>query len=82
MTLIGFSLHQSHYEQFGELNGTFVVEDQLGECEVSMRGMRDHTCGDRRDWSEIHRYAMQFASFDDGSYAVVGNVCIPKTFSR
>ena len=38
--------------------------------------------GNMRDWRDLHRYVLQFASLIDGTCICVGNICMPRTMSR
>ena len=42
--MVWYSSHQTHYEQWGELWGTFAVEG-LPTQELHLRGYRDHSYG-------------------------------------
>lgn len=44
LILISFSAHQTHYEQFGKIEGTFDIEG-IGEKTLSLSGVRDHSYG-------------------------------------
>lgn len=80
--------HQTHYEQFGDFKGTLKLsggKSSKGESEyqVNMRGARDHSYGNVRDWSHFHRYAMQFVHTADGMCFNAAVVSIPRvTMSR
>lgn len=73
--------HQTHYEQFGIMQGTVNVEghEQILLC---LKGVRDHSYGNLRDWKDLHRYCIQYASLENGMYIAVGLICFPKTMSR
>lgn len=45
---IFFSEHQTHYEQWGEMWGTFQVQGHE-EMKLSLRGIRDHSYGKIRN---------------------------------
>lgn len=70
--------HQSHYEQFGKLTGTIIVDGVQHPIDLDV--MRDHTHG-IRDWKLMHRYAFHNFTTDHGIRGVVGVVSQPSTFS-
>lgn len=82
--------HQTHYEQFGHLQGTFKIEhkDSQGHVvirndKVNLTGVRDHSYGHYREWKYFHRYGLQFFHLADGSCINVGIVSMPRvTMSR
>jgi hypothetical protein len=80
--------HQSHYEQFGHLQGkikvgngattTYAVQE-----DVKMRSMRDHTITKFRDWKQIRRYIMIVFHLEDGTCVNTSVVSMPEVvFSR
>ncbi|PAV74676.1 hypothetical protein WR25_19458 [Diploscapter pachys] len=69
--------HQSHYEQAGHLNGRIRLGDQVWN-DVSLIGMRDHTIGSYRNWSEIRRYVMMFYRLDDGTVIHTSVISMPE----
>ncbi|XP_077993169.1 uncharacterized protein LOC144447138 [Glandiceps talaboti] len=71
--------HQTHYEQWGQLDGRIYVEG-YEERQLSLRGMRDHTYG-IRGWKYFHRYGVQMGFMEDGSTFHVGVVSQPQTMS-
>ncbi|ELU09306.1 hypothetical protein CAPTEDRAFT_151881 [Capitella teleta] len=73
--------HQTHYEQFGTITGIVSFEN-YPEQELHVRGVRDHSYGNFRDWKDLHRYAIQYFTLRDGTAFCVGNICFPKTMSR
>lgn len=72
--------HQTHHEQFGKMAGTVEVEGH-GKHEVSVVGMRDHSYGNYRDWSELHRYAIHMLHLEDGTCIHAGKICYPGRLS-
>ena len=40
-----FSRHQTHYEQFGDSEGTLDIEGH-GSYELKIKGLRDHSYGE------------------------------------
>ena len=62
--------HQTHYEQWGDLSGVVRVEGEAAPRRVRLRGMRDHSTGER-DWGRFHRYVCNFVSFEDGTHLEV-----------
>ncbi|KAK7107098.1 uncharacterized protein [Littorina saxatilis] len=73
--------HQTHYEQFGVITGQVEIEGH-GSRQVQLRGVRDHSYGNKRDWKNLHRYALQYASLEDGSAVCVGAISMPCNISR
>ncbi|XP_076444744.1 uncharacterized protein LOC143282822 [Babylonia areolata] len=73
--------HQTHYEQFGVISGSVEIEGH-GTRQVNMRGVRDHSYGNIRDWKSLHRYALQYLCLEDGSAMCVGAISMPSTISR
>lgn len=73
--------HQTHYEQFGEISGTLNL-GTFGERKLRVQGVRDHSYGNLRDWSDLHRYAIQYLHLEDGKAICIGNICMPRTMSR
>jgi len=73
--------HQTHYEQFGEITGTIKISGH-GDHEITVRGVRDHSYGNIRDWSDLHRYAIQYLHLEDGTSIAIGKICMPRTLSR
>ena len=87
--------HQSHYEQFGHVAGTYSIDDgdkrdfkvniQRQEhvnkycCQVSV--MRDHTHGSNRDWKLMHRYCLHNFTCEDGTRGFLGIVSQPGIMS-
>ncbi|CAG9088900.1 unnamed protein product [Plutella xylostella] len=71
--------HQSHYEQFGTLNCKFKLGEEA--FQFKLRSFRDHSFGDKRDWSLMHRYAFHHMFLDDGSSVSVGVISQPCTAS-
>jgi hypothetical protein len=80
--------HQTHHEQFGDYRGTITLSGGSspgGELQrqLNMRGGRDHSYGNIRQWSHFHRYAMQFVHTEDGLCFNAAVVSIPNvTMSR
>ncbi|XP_058455646.1 uncharacterized protein LOC131432976 [Malaya genurostris] len=72
--------HQTHYEQFGTLNGTVQINGI--HYPLKLDCMRDHSFGERRDWRNFHRYVMHFIHLENGDRITVGVISMPVTFSR
>ncbi|XP_013420120.1 uncharacterized protein LOC106180635 [Lingula anatina] len=73
--------HQTHYEQFGRISGTVHIEG-VGEKQLDVQGVRDHSYGNIRDWKDLHRYCIQYIQLEDGTAVCFGLICFPKTMSR
>jgi hypothetical protein len=73
--------HQTHYEQFGEIRGVVNIDGHK-PVQLNVTGVRDHSYGNLRDWSDLHRYAIQYVHLTDGTSICVGNICMPRTMSR
>ena len=65
---------------FGTVNIDSSIVSVLGVLIYSMVCTTD--IGNVRDWHDLHRYALQFASLIDGTCICVGNICMPRTMSR
>lgn len=74
------SVHQTHYEQFGEISGTVNISGD--EKFIKVDGVRDHSYGNIRDWKYFHRYALQYCTLEDRTAICVGTICMPMTMSR
>ncbi|XP_077994831.1 uncharacterized protein LOC144448454 [Glandiceps talaboti] len=72
--------HQTHYEQFGEWIGTVEINGQK-KIDLTMRGMRDHSYGKRREWGDFHRYGIHMVHLADGTSINLGKICIPGMLS-
>ena len=55
MQLFLCSMHQTHYEQFGEMSGTVTVEGH-GEFDIKVQGVRDHSYGNRSLICSMHLF--------------------------
>lgn len=74
------SVHQTHYEQFGQISGTVNISGE--EKYIKVDGVRDHSYGNIRDWKYFHRYALQYCTLEDRTAICVGTICMPLTMSR
>jgi len=72
--------HQSHYKQEGCFEGEIVVDGT--KYPVRLDGSRDHSYAHKREWSDIHRYALHFITLENGVRMNIGIVCVPLVFSR
>ncbi|KAH7731928.1 Protein C05D2.8 [Aphelenchoides avenae] len=68
--------HQSHYEQFGHLQGRFEIGEHSFD-DVKMVSMRDHTITKYRNWSQIRRYIMLVYHLEDGTCINTSLVSMP-----
>ncbi|XP_052244782.1 uncharacterized protein LOC127853955 [Dreissena polymorpha] len=75
------TIHQTHYEQFGDTRGTVHIEGH-DPVTFDVRGVRDHSYGNIRNWRQLHRYCIQYASFEDGSNLNISAISMPATTSR
>uniref|UniRef100_A0A914XFV9 DUF7064 domain-containing protein n=1 Tax=Plectus sambesii TaxID=2011161 RepID=A0A914XFV9_9BILA len=74
--------HQTHYEQFGDIQATIKIDGQK-ESRVQMRSMRDHTIANHRDWGELRRYIMTIFHLEDGTCIHTSVISMPDAvFSR
>ena len=48
--------HQNHYEQFGDIQGSVVIDGKSFSLDLNV--MRDHTHGSTRDWRLMKRYGI------------------------
>lgn len=74
------SIHQTHYEQYGDVSGTVTIDGRPYSIETN--SVRDHSIAHMRDWRNFHRYIIHFFNLANGDRITVGIVSIPLTFSR
>ncbi|XP_076449058.1 rifampicin phosphotransferase-like isoform X1 [Babylonia areolata] len=74
------SLHQTHYEQWGELKGTLTIEGRPAQY-LRLKAIRDHSFGVRR-WTDFHRYIYCFLYIENGVTLQVGAVSQPGLLSH
>ncbi|KAI8740892.1 CAunnamed protein product [Biomphalaria glabrata] len=74
-------VHQTHYEQFGNIQGTVHVTG-YDDQNIMIQGVRDHSYGAIRDWKLFHRYVLNYVHLDDGTAICVGAISMPVTLSR
>lgn len=72
--------HQTHYEQYGDVQGTVRIDGV--EYGLRVPCVRDHSFAVMRDWRNFHRYVMHFFTLETGDRVSVGVISIPVTFSR
>lgn len=72
-------IHQTHYEQPGDINGTAIIDGTVHE--VNLKGLRDHSFGNHRDWRYFHRYILHFCTLENGDQMNIGMVSMPLAFS-
>ncbi|XP_041987767.1 uncharacterized protein LOC121739387 [Aricia agestis] len=72
--------HQSHYEQFGNMKCKFTIDNE--DFQLTLPAFRDHSFGNRRDWSLMHRYIFHHIFLQNGVNISVGLICQPSTASR
>ena len=75
-----YSFHQTHYEQHGSFKGEVKIDDRTYSLQLD--GVRDHSYGHKREWSDFHRYALHFITLENGGRMNIGVVCVPLVFSR
>lgn len=73
------SLHQTHYEQYGDVEGCAEIDGR--KYSISVPSVRDHSFGMQRNWKIFHRYLMHFFSLENDDRITVGVISIPSTFS-
>ncbi|GAB0086204.1 hypothetical protein DMENIID0001_002090 [Sergentomyia squamirostris] len=73
------TFHQTHYEQYGDVKGYVIIEDE--KYDISVNSVRDHSFGLQRDWKIFHRYVMHFFTLEDGTRITIGVISIPVNFS-
>ncbi|XP_041376866.1 putative phosphoenolpyruvate synthase [Gigantopelta aegis] len=66
------SLHQTHYEQWGELRGTISVEG-YEDRPIYIKTVTDHSFG-TRDWRAFRRYIVHFIYVESGLVAQIAVV--------
>lgn len=72
--------HQTHYEQYGDLKGTAIIDGR--SFDIATPAIRDHSFGELRDWRTFHRYVMHMFSLSNGDRITVGVISTPVMFSR
>ncbi|KAJ8920051.1 hypothetical protein NQ315_011704 [Exocentrus adspersus] len=72
--------HQSHYEQFGVLKASVVIDGV--NFDTLLDTVRDHSFSVHREWRQFKRYGLHFFSAENGDRFSLGKVCLPVTFSR
>ncbi|KAL4233769.1 hypothetical protein ACF0H5_008447 [Mactra antiquata] len=75
------TIHQTHYEQFGITTGNVYIEGH-DTVSINIRGVRDHSYGNIRNWTQLYRYCIQYASFPDNTYLCISAISMPDTTSR
>ncbi|XP_068006935.1 uncharacterized protein [Melanerpes formicivorus] len=65
------------HEQWGQAVGEIEINHEKTEA-LSLKGVRSHSYG-VRDWSEIYRYVMILAHFEDGTAAHLTVINMPAT---
>lgn len=75
-----FSHHQTHFEQYGTLDGIVKINDK--DYKIRTSGLRDRTIGAKRDWNDFHRYVIHYIRLDNGNAITVGIISMPVMFSR
>lgn len=78
--LISNSHHQTHFEQYGKVEGFAVIDEK--EYEINTFGVRDHSFGYKRDWSDFHRYVIHWIQLENGDAITIGVISAPVMFSR
>ncbi|XP_061213917.1 uncharacterized protein LOC133214737 isoform X2 [Neopsephotus bourkii] len=65
------------HEEWGQSVGEIEIENH-GKTKVLLKGVRSHSYG-IRNWSEIYRYVMILAHFEDGTAAHLTVINLPDT---
>ncbi|KAF2880635.1 hypothetical protein ILUMI_25529 [Ignelater luminosus] len=71
--------HQDHYEQFGELKGTAIIDGK--KYDINLDSCRDHSFGKKREWEIFHRYGLHYISAENGDRFAVCSISAPIMFS-
>ncbi|XP_056014568.1 uncharacterized protein LOC125676912 isoform X2 [Ostrea edulis] len=74
-------VHQTHYEQFGDITGTVKISGHA-DVKLNVSGVRDHSYGNIRDWTDLHRYAIQYCTLEDKTAICLGVISMPRSLSR
>lgn len=74
------SHHQTHFEQYGTVTGTAIIDGK--SFNINTSGLRDHTFGYKRDWNDFHRYVIHWIQLENGDAITLGVICVPIMFSR
>ncbi|CAB3402020.1 unnamed protein product [Caenorhabditis bovis] len=69
--------HQTHYEQFGYLKGTYRIGEKKFD-NIRMTSMRDHTIAGYRRWKDIRRYIMMIYHLEDGTCIHTSVISMPE----
>lgn len=75
-----FSHHQTHFEQYGSMDGVAKIDGKIYSIQTS--GVRDRTIGALRDWNDFHRYVIHYIRLDNGNALTVGIISVPIMFNR
>ncbi|XP_013188592.1 uncharacterized protein LOC106133418 [Amyelois transitella] len=68
--------HQSHYEQFGVMKCKFQIDNE--SFMYTVPSFRDHSFGQKRDWTLMHRYGFHHIFLKNGvriSVGVINHTC-------
>lgn len=74
------SHHQTHYEQYGNVDGIVKIDGR--EFSIKTSGLRDHTVGAKRDWNDFDRYVLHFIRMENGDAISIGVISAPVMFGR
>lgn len=80
MFIIIYSHHQTHYEQYGNVEGTIKIDQT--EYKIKTSGVRDRTIGARRNWSDFRRYVLHYIRLENGNAVTIGVISMPVMFTR
>ncbi|GJQ71344.1 hypothetical protein Trydic_g11078 [Trypoxylus dichotomus] len=72
-------IHQTHYEHYGDIKGTAVIDGIRYPIDVNV--LRDHSIAQKREWRNFHRYALHFISVENGDRITAGIISTPISFS-
>ncbi|KAI4471094.1 eg:bacr7a4.20 protein [Holotrichia oblita] len=72
--------HQTHYEQMGSITGHLTIDGEMENIELM--GFRDHSFGNKRDWTLLHRYIFHMFYMDDNTRICCGVISQPCSISH
>ncbi|KRT80738.1 hypothetical protein AMK59_4916, partial [Oryctes borbonicus] len=72
-------IHQTHYEHYGNINGSAVIDGTRYPIDVNV--LRDHSIAQKREWRNFHRYGLHFISVENGDRITAGVISSPISFS-
>jgi len=75
-------MHQTHYEVYGQLQGSLTLEGVESPITLRLDSMKDRSYGKYRDWADFHRYILQYFAFENGHRVGCMLVSMPNTMTN